>query len=139
MSGYDRAQVPGLVFNSPGALGLVRFRTLILIIRSANHIVKPLTFLELVRILNPSVPCQGLLFLNPPPLFFQSTVFPSGCRIVFRLNYKTPHSFLLALSGQGGAEESIEDNRRKNGVSGESGLMLCALICDFAEVHIFDP
>ena len=80
---------------SPGALGLVRFRTLILIIRSANHIVKPLTFLRLAHILNPFVPCQGLLFLNsPPPLFFPSTDFPSGYRFVFRPNLKT----LTALS-----------------------------------------
>ncbi len=80
---------------SPGALGLVRFRTLILIIRSADHIVKSLTFLELVRILNPSVPYLVLLFPSlPPPLLIPLTAFQSGCRLVFRLNLKT----LTALS-----------------------------------------
>ena len=60
---------------SPEALGLVRFRTLILIIRSANHIVKPLAFLELIRILNPFVQCEGLFILSPPPIFHRSTAF----------------------------------------------------------------
>ncbi len=51
-----------------------------------GHIIKPLTFLELVRILNLSVPCRGLLFLSLPPLFHRSTAFLSGCRLVFRIN-----------------------------------------------------
>ena len=34
--------------------------------------------------------------LSHPPLFHRSTAFPSGCRPVFRLNWKTPHHFQLA-------------------------------------------
>lgn len=32
-----------------------------------GHIIKPFTFLEFSRLLNPSVPCRGLLFLSYTP------------------------------------------------------------------------
>ncbi len=75
-----------------------------------GHTIKPFTFLEFFRPLNPSVPYLGLLFLSYTPLFLPSTTFPYGCRIVFRLNLKIPHSFHLSLSGQG-AGESKKENR----------------------------
>ena len=59
---------------SPGALGLVRFRTLILIIRSANHIVKPLAFLRFSYSFSASstppfrVGVFSFFLNSPPPL-----------------------------------------------------------------------
>jgi len=66
-----------------------------------GHIIKPLTFLELVRILNSSVPCQGLLFLNSPPLLFSinllSIRLPS--RVSVKLEESSPLSAFAILIG----------------------------------------
>ena len=48
-------------FPANNKIGIVH-PLMILTYRFANHIVKLLTFLELVRIPNPSVPSRGLLF-----------------------------------------------------------------------------
>ncbi len=56
-----------------------------------------------------SLSLSSLSFFTPP-LFLRSTGFPSGCRLVFRLNLKTPNHFHLSLFGQG-AEESKKENR----------------------------
>ena len=75
------------------------------------HIIKPLTFLELVLLLNPTVPCLGLFFpSSPPPLFSVNRLsIRLSPRILFKLR-KLLTASIFRYPVRRGPEESKEEN-----------------------------
>ena len=86
-----------MVFNSPGASGLVRYRTIILIIRSANQCGKPLTF-SIVFSTPQTLRSASRSSLHPPPL---SSINRITIRLPSRFSAKLDNSHYSQLSLSG--------------------------------------